>query len=75
VSEAAVRQRVREIIAEVAEVPLSEVPERSSFFRELGLDSLKVVAIAVEIRSLLGVALPRSAEGVRKLDSVDELVR
>jgi acyl carrier protein len=62
---------IREIIGSVADVPLEAVPTSGPFFEEVGLDSMMVVGIAVEIQERFGIELPRTKAEMIALNSID----
>jgi len=72
-TEAESREAIRGIIASVADVPLATVPELGAFFEPVGLDSMMVVGIAVEIEEQFGVQLPRTAAGMIALNSIERM--
>jgi 3-hydroxymyristoyl/3-hydroxydecanoyl-(acyl carrier protein) dehydratase/acyl carrier protein len=62
---------IREIIASEADVPLEAVPTNGPFFDEVGLDSMMVVAVAVEIQRRFGIEMPRTKDEMIELNSID----
>ncbi|OLN22629.1 hypothetical protein BTO30_08225 [Domibacillus antri] len=57
---------LRKVISEVANIPLNEVQEHSSFKDDLGIDSLQMVNLILEIHTKFGVEL-------NKIKSNDDL--
>jgi len=68
-----IRTAVREVIASVADVPLDTVPTSGPYFEVIGLDSMMVVAIAVEIQERFDVTLPKTRTEMIALNSIDAI--
>lgn len=64
---------IRGIIASVADVPFEAVPMSGPFYEVVGLDSMMVVAIAVEIQERFGIALPRTRPEMIALNSIERM--
>ncbi|NYI04069.1 acyl carrier protein [Allostreptomyces psammosilenae] len=62
------RARVREIVADVLEVPVAEVGETSSFTEDLDADSLLVIEIFSRFERQLGLRIPQ--EELADLDNL-----
>jgi acyl carrier protein len=74
-SDAEITGALRGIIASVADVPIEVVPASGPFFEPVGLDSMMVVAIAVEIQERFGVEPPRTAAEMLALNSIERMTR
>lgn len=71
-SDAELREKLRAIVAEVAEV--DEVPDGTPF-KELGIDSMMAIEIIAEIERTYKIKVPEDElEQVRDLDSVVALI-
>jgi acyl carrier protein len=57
---------LRKVISEISNIPLEEVQEQSSFKDDLGIDSLQMVNLILEIHTKFGVEL-------NKIQSNDDL--
>lgn len=69
-----VREEVRQIVADVADLPLQSVTAESTF-QELGVDSLRGLRIVVEIEKRYGVVIPEADIGkIRSMKDVLALV-
>ena len=67
------KEKLRAIIAEVAEV--DEVPDATPF-KELGIDSMMAIEIVAEIERTYKLSVPESElKRITNLDSVYELVK
>jgi acyl carrier protein len=73
--------RVREIVAECAQVPLDAVTEEAHLENDLGCDSLTVMEITMKIEDCFDIAVPDDAVADRLLvvgalvDEVLDLLR
>jgi acyl carrier protein len=71
-SDAELREKLRAIVAEVAEV--DEVPDGTAF-KELGIDSMMAIEIIAEIERTYKIKVPEDElQQVRDLDSVVALI-
>jgi acyl carrier protein len=72
-SNAELREKLREIVAEVAE--LDEVPDDTSF-KELGIDSMMAIEIIADVERSYGIKVPEEElKGIVDLNSVVTLVQ
>lgn len=65
-----IRNQIKEIIANVTSIDPSEIRDDASFTQELGLDSLSLLEIGVDVDYEFKLELPE--ERMRGLDSVDQ---
>ncbi len=65
-----VREEVREIVAEIADLPLEEVTPGATF-ADLGVDSLRGLRIVVEIEKRYGVVI--SEDEITKIRSMPDV--
>jgi acyl carrier protein len=71
-SSSELREKLRSIVAEVAEI--DEVPDETSF-KDLGIDSMMAIEIIAEVERSYRIKIPENElEQVRDLNSVVELV-
>lgn len=69
-----VREEVRLLVAEIADLPLEQVGSEATFV-ELGIDSLRGLRIVVEIEKRYGVVIPEERiTQVRSMPDVFALV-
>ncbi|MBZ0121653.1 MAG: acyl carrier protein [Sandaracinaceae bacterium] len=72
-SDAALRQRLREIISEVSEV--DEIPDETPF-REIGIDSMMAIEIVAEVERTYKLSIPEEElKDLTNFTRVYELVR
>ena len=64
-------EEVRQIVADVAELPLEEVNSEASF-AQLGIDSLRGLRIVVEIEKRYGVVI--SEDEITKIRSMPDVL-
>ena len=62
--------KIKEIIANVTNIDPSEIGDTTSFTKELGLDSLSLLEIGVDVDYEFRLELPE--ERMRGLDSVEQ---
>jgi acyl carrier protein len=67
---AQMKEKIKEIIANVTSIDPAEIGDATSFTKELGLDSLSLLEIGVDVDYEFKLELPE--ERMRGLDSVDE---
>jgi acyl carrier protein len=67
---AQMKGRIKEIIANVTSIDPAEIGDATSFTKELGLDSLSLLEIGVDVDYEFKLELPE--ERMRGLDSVDQ---
>ncbi|WP_157800979.1 acyl carrier protein [Bacillus solitudinis] len=65
---------LREVISEIANIPLKEIHEQSSFKDDLDIDSLQMVNLILEITTRFGIQLT-SIESNEDLATVGNLYR
>ena len=71
-SDAELREKLRAIVAEVAEI--DEVPDGTPF-KDLGIDSMMAIEIVAEVERRYKIKIPeQELEQIRDLDSVVRLV-
>ncbi|MCC6875653.1 MAG: acyl carrier protein [Sandaracinaceae bacterium] len=72
-SDAALKQRLREIISEVSEV--DEIPDETPF-REIGIDSMMAIEIVAEVERTYKLSIPEEElKDLTNFTRVYELVR
>lgn len=64
------KAKIKEIIANVTNIDPAEIGDSTSFTQELGLDSLSLLEIGVDVDYEFKLELPE--ERMRGLDSVDQ---
>ncbi len=69
---AEIRERIKEIIANVTNIDPQEIGDAASFTADLGLDSLSLLEIGVDVDYEFQLGLPE--ERMRGIDSVDQTV-
>ena len=67
-----VAKKIKSVIAEQAEVKPEEVTEKAKFIDDLGLDSLDMVELVMELEEECGVEIPD--EDAEKLTTVGEAI-
>ncbi|HUF79064.1 MAG TPA: acyl carrier protein [Thermoanaerobaculia bacterium] len=70
VARAQIKERIKSIIANVTNIDPAEIGDATSFTVELGLDSLSLLEIGVDVDYEFKLELPE--ERMRGLDSVDQ---
>ncbi|MCK4462748.1 MAG: acyl carrier protein [Candidatus Omnitrophica bacterium] len=65
-------EKIKSVIAEQAEVKPEEVTEKAKFIDDLGLDSLDMVELVMELEEECGVEIPD--EDAEKLTTVGEAI-
>jgi acyl carrier protein len=70
VARAQIKDRIKAIIANVTNIDPAEIGDATSFTGELGLDSLSLLEIGVDVDYEFKLELPE--ERMRGLDSVDQ---
>ncbi|HLE83858.1 MAG TPA: phosphopantetheine-binding protein [Thermoanaerobaculia bacterium] len=70
--EAEVRQKIREIISNVTNIPPEEITDGGRFREELDLDSLSLLEIGVDVDYEFRLGLPE--EELQRIGSLDEAV-
>ncbi|MEV0250260.1 acyl carrier protein [Nocardia sp. NPDC050712] len=64
-------EQIRTIVAERSRRPVSDIEPYSRFKDDLGLNSLDVIEIVIDVQRQTGVAIPEKESG---FESVGELV-
>lgn len=67
-----IKTKIKEIIANVTSIDPESIADEASFTQELGLDSLSLLEIGVDVDYEFKLELPE--ERMRGLDSVDQTV-
>lgn len=67
-----IRTKVKQIIHQVTNIATDQIGDGQSFTQELGLDSLSLMEIGVDVDYEFQLGLPD--EAMRELDSVDDTV-
>ena len=67
-----IAKKIKSVIAEQAEVKPEEVTEKAKFIDDLGLDSLDMVELVMELEEECGVEIPD--EDAEKLTTVGEAI-
>ncbi|MBZ4019416.1 hypothetical protein CCS38_27455 [Streptomyces purpurogeneiscleroticus] len=67
------RTRIREIVADVLEVPTEEVGEEHSFAGDFDADSLLIIEMASRLEKQLGIEIPQ--EDLVDLDNLETAYR
>jgi len=71
-TDAEIRQKIKEIISNVTNLPIEEIGDKDSFREVLDLDSLSLLEIGVDVDYEFKLGLPE--EQLQKIGSVDEAV-
>jgi len=67
-----IRSKIKEAIAKVSDIELEEIPDEASFVDDLGLDSLVLLEISVEMELEFGVEV--SEDDLRTLITIKDAV-
>ncbi len=67
-----IAEKIKSVIAEQAEVKPEEVTEKAKFIDDLGLDSLDMVELVMELEEECGIEIPD--EDAEKLTTVGEAI-
>ena len=67
-----IAEKIKSVIAEQAEVKPEEVTETAKFIDDLGLDSLDMVELVMELEEECGIEIPD--EDAEKLTTVGEAI-
>jgi len=67
-----IRKKIKEAIAKVSDIELEEIPDEASFVDDLGLDSLVLLEISVEMELEFGVEV--SEDDLRTLVTIQDAV-
>lgn len=70
--EAEIRQKIREIISNVTNIPPEEIPDGARLREDLDLDSLSLLEVGVDVDYEFRLGLPE--ERLQRVGSVDEAV-
>lgn len=68
-----VEERVREFVADAADLPVADVGIDDNLYEDLGVDSLGAMSIFVDLSYEFGIAEPKSEE-VEQVDTPRKLV-
>lgn len=71
-AEAQIRQKIKEIISNVTNVPVEEIGDEARFREDLDLDSLSLLEIGVDVDYEFRLGLPD--EQLQTIGSIDEAV-
>lgn len=69
-TDAEIRQKIKEIISNVTNLPIEEIGDQDRFREDLDLDSLSLLEIGVDVDYEFKLGLPE--EQLQKIGSVDE---
>jgi acyl carrier protein len=72
-SATSIRDRVKQIIANVTNIDPAEIGDRDSFIEDLQLDSLSLLEIGVDVDFEFKLGLPE--DRMRELQTVEDTVR
>ena len=67
-----IRNKIKESIAKVSDIELEEIPDEASFVDDLGLDSLVLLEISVEMELEFGFEV--SEDDLRTLVTIQDAV-
>lgn len=70
--EAHVRQKIKEIISNVTNLPVAEIPDGARFREDLDLDSLSLLEIGVDVDYEFRLGLPD--EQLQRIAGLDDAV-
>ena len=68
-----IRAKIKEIVSSVANVPVAEIGDQDSYQDDLGLDSLSLLEIGVDVDYEFRLGLPE--EAWQDVGSIDDAVR
>ena len=68
-----IRAKVKEIVSSVANIPVAEIGDRDSYQDDLGLDSLSLLEIGVDVDYEFRLGLPE--EAWQEVGSIEDAVR
>ncbi len=66
-------KKIREMVAEILEVDISEIGDDSNFISDLAMNSLQMIDCIAELEDSYGIRIPR--EDILNLDSVNNVVK
>jgi len=72
VEESDIRNKIKEAIANVSDIELEDIPDDASFKEDLGLDSLVLLEISVDIELQFGLEV--SEEDLAQLHTLQDAV-
>lgn len=72
-SEPAIKDKVKEIIARELDVNIEQVTDEASFIEDLGADSLDTVELIMAFEEEFNISVPD--EDTEKLQTVDQLIK
>ena len=68
-------EKIREIVAELMSRDVSEINEHTRFLRDLGMDSLDVFQLMVEVEAYFGIDIRVEAiSGIKTVGEAAELI-
>ena len=67
-----IRNKIKAAIAKVSDIELEEIPDEASFVEDLGLDSLVLLEISVEIELEFGLEV--TEDDLRTLITIQDAV-
>lgn len=70
---AAVRDRIKEHISTITSIPVSEISDSASYAEDLGLDSLSMLELSVNLEYTFKIKVP--PERLPEIRTVDDTVR
>lgn len=70
--EAQIRQKIKEIISNVTNLPVDEIPDDARFREDLDLDSLSLLEIGVDVDYEFRLGLPD--EQLQRIGGLDDAV-
>lgn len=70
-----IRAKVKELVSAIANIPVAEIGDRDSYQDDLGLDSLSLLEIGVDVDYEFRLGLPEESwQEVRSVDDAVQLV-
>ena len=67
-----IRTKIKEVISSVANIPVEEIGDSQSYVKDLGLDSLSLLEIGVDVDYEFKLGLPE--EAWQDIDTVESAV-
>ena len=70
---ASIRTKIKEHISTITSIPVSEIPDAASYAEDLGLDSLSILELSVNLEYTFKIKVP--VDRLPEVRTVDDTVR
>ena len=67
-----IENEIREIVAEILQIPAEELDTSASFFDEYGMDSLRALEILAKVENRYNITI--DADNLAKMTCIDEVI-